>query len=264
MTMEGLQNYLGARLPLEFNAKQQIRLLRLVFGLVFASAVVIHLLVRSKSGPVDTILHATTIALIYAISVGLAAVLLPALKATARGWHVWQIWVVSAVGFVVGFYLIPFVDLVEWLTDRDIAHHSDPLGFAQLLPVWLLVTYLFVQPYMSDALRLELERLRETNALLDRQGRAREHTTPETIFFESGRTSFGLDARSIRNIAVEDHYCYVHYRSDVGFTKRDLAIPLRDILALLPEGFVQVHRSHVVNVTHVSSVRRDCPSPAWG
>ena len=34
-------------------------------------------------------------------------------------------------------------------------------------------------------------------------------------------------------------------------------MPLRDILALLPdEDFVQVHRSHIVNLQHVQSVAR--------
>jgi len=256
MTVEGLQNYLTARLALNFNARQHLRLLRLVFGLVFAFVAVVHLLIRSRFGALDTLLHATVIALIYAISVGMAAMLIPALRKTANGCYVWQIWVASGVGFVVGFYLIPIFDLVELLADRDMARHSDPLGFVQLLPVWILVTYLFIQPHLSETLRLELDRLREMNALLDRQGMGRAKTPSKTVLFESGRTSFSLDASSIRNVAVEDHYCYVHYRSDGGFTKRDLLMPLRDVLAELPEGFVQVHRSHIVNVTYVSAVRR--------
>ena len=78
----------------------------------------------------------------------------------------------------------------------------------------------------------------------------------ESIRFESGKTTFVLEAGSIRNIAVDDHYCYVHYRHNDRYTKRDLAMPLRDVLALLPPEFVQVHRSHIVNVRSIRSVKR--------
>jgi DNA-binding LytR/AlgR family response regulator len=33
-------------------------------------------------------------------------------------------------------------------------------------------------------------------------------------------------------------------------------MPLRDVIALLPSGFVQAHRSHVVNLEHVQAVKR--------
>ncbi len=256
MTLEGVQNYFIATLPVELNARNQLRLLRLVFGLVFACAVAVHLLVRTGSGLLDTILHAATIGLVYAVSVGLVSLLLPFLRHHAPGLQVWQIWIVSAVGLVIGFYFVPFVDLVGWLIGRDVALHDEPLGFLQLLPVWVLVTYLFVQPYMNDALRLELDRLREVNSLLARRDTVPLRSSSTSVLFESGRTSFRLDARNVRNVHVDDHYCYVHYRRDGGFAKRDLAMPLRDVLAILPEYFIRVHRSHVVNVGHVTSVRR--------
>lgn len=256
MTVEGVQNYFVATLPMELNGRQRLRLLRLVFGLVFACAVAVHFLVQTGSGWFDTLVHAATIGVVYTVSVGLASILLPVLRSAAQGLRVWQIWIVSAIGFVVGFYFLPFVDLVEWLIGRDVALHDEPLGFVQLAPVWVLVTYLFVQPYMNDALRLELDRLREVNCLLARREAPPARSASKSVLFESGRTSFRLAANDIRNVHVDDHYCYVHYRSCGGFAKRDLATPLRDLLKMLPEGFIQVHRSHVVNVGHVSSVRR--------
>ena len=256
MTVEGLQNYFGARLPLELNARQHFRLLRTVFTLVFASAVLIDLLVRTDSGLFGLLFHATTIGLIYVVGVALATVLLFSLRDAAQGLRVWHIWIISIVGFVIGHYFLPFDDLAYRLTGRDVAHHEEPLGFAQLLPVWFLVTYLFVQPYLSKGLKIELDRLRELNALLEHRNTDLNPASQQPILFESGKTSFRLEANRIRNIAVDDHYCYIHYKDGNGFTKRDLAMPLRDVLALLPEGFVQVHRSHVVNVAHLSSIRR--------
>ena len=78
----------------------------------------------------------------------------------------------------------------------------------------------------------------------------------EPIRFHSGKTEFVLDAASVRNIAVDDHYCYVHFRHGDGYAKRDLAMPLRDLSALLPDNFVQVHRSHIVNLRYVQAVKR--------
>ena len=55
---------------------------------------------------------------------------------------------------------------------------------------------------------------------------------------------------------MDDHYCYVHYRQGDTYTKRDLGLPLREVAALLPEEFVQVHRSHIVNLGHIASIKR--------
>ena len=82
------------------------------------------------------------------------------------------------------------------------------------------------------------------------------HATHQLIRFESGRTEFTLNANTIRNVVVEDHYCYVHYQYGGGYVKRDLAMPLRDVLALLPSDFVRVHRSHVVNLEHIVCINR--------
>ena len=65
MTLEGVQNYFVATLPVELNARNQLRLLRLVFGLVFAFTVAVHLLAPTGSGLLDTLLHAATIGLDY-------------------------------------------------------------------------------------------------------------------------------------------------------------------------------------------------------
>jgi DNA-binding LytR/AlgR family response regulator len=126
----------------------------------------------------------------------------------------------------------------------------------KLLPVWFLVTYLFVQPYLSESLKSELARLQEVNALLERRDLSARQSSQQPINFASGRTEFALNADAIRNVAAEDHYCYVHYRSGDGYKKRDLAMPLRDVVALLPPEFVRVHRSHVVNLGHIRSIKR--------
>lgn len=255
MTTDMVRDYLSARLPLELNAQQHFRLLRNVFILVFLSSVVIHVLEQRADTLLGMLIHATTIGLLYAIGIGIATALLHAVRNAMHPVQVWHVWTVSLTGFILGYYFLPLDDLIGGLLSVETDDHIGALGFFRLLPIWFLLTYLIVQPYLNESLRLELARLRYVNEMLEGRSRGAERTG-QRIHFESGRTAFTLDADAIRNIAVEDHYCYVHYRHDDGYAKRDLAVPLRDVLALLPSEFVQVHRSHIVNLHHIASIRR--------
>ncbi|MCP4302606.1 MAG: LytTR family transcriptional regulator [Gammaproteobacteria bacterium] len=256
MTLEGVHNYLSTRLPLQLNVRQHFRLLAIVFALVFASSVVIHLLLQQDRTLLGMLIHATTIGLIYVVGIGLATTLLHALHDATQAVRVWHIWIASIVGFILGYYFLPINDFLGRVLGIDADDHANPLRFSQLLPAWFLVTYLFVNPYLNQGLRSELVRLRDFNELLKTRDPSAERTGDEMIRFESGRTHFTLGADTIRNIVVDDHYCYVHYRYGDGYTKRDLAMPLRDVQKLLPPIFVQVHRSHIVNLQHVASIRR--------
>ena len=256
MTPEALQNYLGTRLPLQLDARQHFRLLAMVFILVFASTVVIHLLIEQDQTLSGMLIHATTIGLIYVVGIGLATTLLHVLRDTTKAVRVLHIWAASLFGFILGFYFLPIGEFLVWLLGSDTGDHAGPLQFTQLLPVWFLLTYLFVNPYLNQGLKQELVRLQDVNELLQARDQGAQQTDPEVIRFESGRTHFALRADTIRNVVVDDHYCYVHYADGHGYAKRDLGMPLRDVQRLLPAEFVQVHRSHVINLDHVVSIRR--------
>lgn len=255
MTTDLVRDYLSTKLPLAINAQQHFRLLRTVFALVFISAVVIHLLDQQEGTPRGMLVHATIIGLLYAIGVGLATALLYGLRNTMRSVHVWHVWTVSLTGFILGYYFLPVDDLIAGLLGVNTANHIGAQGFFRLLPIWFLLTYLIVQPYLNEGLRSELARLREINEMLEARN-SRPEQAGQLVDFASGRTEFTLKADAIRNVVVEDHYCYVHYRHNDGYAKRDLAMPLRDVLGLLPSGFVQVHRSHIVNLNHIASIKR--------
>ena len=250
-----VRDYLSTQLPLELNAQLHFRLLRNVFVLVFMSSVVIHLLDQQAGSLPGMLIHATTIGLLYTIGVGIATALLHAFRNAMQRVHVWHVWTVSLAGFILGYYFLPVDDLIAGLLDVDTDGHVGALGFFRLLPIWFLLTYLIVQPYLNESLRTELARLRDVNEMLERRNRGPDRTD-QLVHFESGRTEFTLNADVIRNVAVEDHYCYVHYRHEDGYTKRDLAMPLRDVFAMLPSDFVQVHRSHIVNLHHIASIKR--------
>jgi hypothetical protein len=256
MTIEGLVNYLGAKLPLRLNAQQHIRLLTTVFVLVFASTVIIHLLLQQMQSPGGVLIHATIIGLVYVIGVGLATTFLYLLRNATRGVRVWHLWAASMAGFIFSYYYMPIDSAPVWLFGVDASGHSEPMDFWQLLPAWFLVTYFLIQPYLSGSLKSELARLKEINEQLSGRDSHIGRAEGQLIRFASGRTEFTLGAASIRNVIVEDHYCYVHYRRNDSYQKRDLAMPLRDVRTLLPSYFVQVHRSHIINPAYVASIRR--------
>ncbi len=257
MSLERLQNYLGAALPLVLSGQQCVRLLRTVFALVFASAVAVHLLAERGIDPIGVAIHALTIALVYTIAVGLAVAAMRAIYAAHQAVHVWQVWAASLACLLIGYYLLPVDDWLTSLPGLAGGAHLHPLRLVQLLPVWFVLTYIFVHPYMHEALRLELARLQDINRLLEQHQSQSVQPTSTTVRFSGGRTDFELATDAIRNVVVEDHYCYIHFRDNGGFSKRDLAMPLRDIRALLPvDGFAQVHRSHLVNLAYAQSIQR--------
>ena len=258
MTVESIQNYLGAKLPLELGAQQHFRLLGNVFVLVFVSALVIHLLVEQETRPLHMLMHAVMIGLVYVVAVAIASGFLYTIRNSVSEVRVWQVWIVSSVSLVVGYYLLPIDYMPVRLPGAVANAHSGPLEITQLLPVWYLITYLFIQPYLNEGLKVELSRLREINALLEEsQVEVVAQPGSPPVHFKAGGTSFTLNAGSIRNIAVVDHYCYVYFKHAGGYTKRDIAMPLRDVQALLPEQFILVHRSHIVNLNCIDSISRE-------
>jgi DNA-binding LytR/AlgR family response regulator len=61
---------------------------------------------------------------------------------------------------------------------------------------------------------------------------------------------------ALTHVSVDDHYCYVHYRDGDQWRKAAIGMPLTELMEKLPGAFVQVHRSHAVNVHAVSRVQR--------
>ncbi len=254
--LESLRNYLEAVLPLELGTAQYLRLFRTVFLLVFVASLLLHVLLEDGIGPTQTLIHATLIGAAYTVVVGLACLLVYASRKATGSIRVWHIWLASLVVFVAGFYYLPFDGSAGTIAGEAAGAHAVNVSFLQLLPVWGLVTYFFIQPYLTASITAELEKLREVNALLE-AGMPNVGDAAQPILFQAGKNPFSIDATYLRNIVVDDHYCYVHYRHKDGYTKRDLAMPLRDVLAKLPAEFVQVHRSHIVNLRSIRSIRRE-------
>ena len=243
--------YWQTSVPFAIDSLRQFRMLRAIFVLTFCSTVAVHWLLPEEATLLAYFAHATTIALTYTFSVAALGVLLYLFRRTREALKVWQIWLLSFAGFTLGHQIVPLDTWIHTLTGYRTNDHAGTFSLLELMPVWIVITYLFVEPYRASALRSEVDSLR---------ARLEQMQTPQVtdavhIHLTSGRKTLELDASLIRNIEVQDHYCYLYVEEGDNMRKDDIGLPLKDISALLPAGFVQVHRSHLVNLQFVEDVQ---------
>lgn len=257
--MESLLAYWSMPLVSRLTLGEQLRLLVLVFVLVFASVVVLHLFLPGTFGA--ALLHAAQIALAYLIWFALLGGLLGwAMRVGWVSWlRVWHIWTLSAVCYPLGYFAASFDDPLTLMLHRDIDEPSPLFHFLRLLPVWLLVTWVFVETYVSRSRRSEiarLERLNERLAAARESAGDRPPVAEQRVQIEVGRTRIDLAAAAVSHVSVEDHYCYLFHRAGGSLQKVAIGLPLTELMARLPDRFVQIHRSHAVNVDAVEAVER--------
>jgi len=159
--VEVLHSYWFMPLVSRLTLAEQARLLVRVFALVFASVAVLHLFLPGAAGPGALLQHALQIAVGYVLwFAALGAVLAPALE---RGWmgpvRVWHVWLLSAACYLLGYFAVSFDDALTVALHPDV-HEAQPLfHFLRLLPVWLLVTWVFTEGYVGRSRRAALERV---------------------------------------------------------------------------------------------------------
>ena len=238
---------------------EQIRLLLSVFVLVAASVLVLHLFLPYPQPWPQLLIHALQIALVYVVwfailGIGFGALLARRPDMPVRVWHVWLL---SAACYLLGFFAAEFDDPLTIALHPDLQEGNQPRHFLRLVPIWVLVTWVFTNAFVSRRRRADIEQLAER--LADVNARlAAPHPPPgdNRIAFCHGRQQIDLAAAEVTHVTVDDHHCYLHCLSDGPARKVAVGAPLKDLQASLPDSFVQVHRSHVVNVDAVNRVER--------
>ncbi|MDZ7685946.1 MAG: LytTR family DNA-binding domain-containing protein [Gammaproteobacteria bacterium] len=257
-------DYFTDSLPGDLSIERQFRLLVTIFGITFLSVIVVHQFLPTTQSWWNIIVHALIVSATCLASFGVLAAVLFAVSrnldfAAARVWHVWHVWLFSFVAYNVGYF--SYLPLGE--NPRLAMHGSaDPASslehYARLVPLWLLITYLFIETYLKQGFQDELEQLKRINARLGDRHEPEAAPCAATLDFTSPRKPLVLGSNAISHISVDDHYCYIFHRDDKGeWTKSDVNLPLKTILDTLPAGFLQVHRSHVVNPDFIETIERD-------
>ena len=253
-----LIDYLTTRITGELTTADQFRLLVSVFLLTAVSVVIIHQFLPGSQPALDVAVHALVIATSYAVFMvligGLLYFLVHQLNITYV--QVWHLWLFAFVVYNLGYFVyIPLGDDSKFDLHADADADNTLFHYLRLIPVLMLLTFIFIQAYLKRALENELIQLRKINQGLP--AGLNQATSDAVITFESGKRSIQLTGNSISHISVDDHYCYIHYRDGEAWLKTDVAQPLKEIRNLLPESFLQVHRSHIINPQHLNGIEKE-------
>ena len=257
---ERISAYWNFRLPDDFTRQEVITLLGGASALTFFSVVMLHAFIPSPQPVTDVLLHALAISITYTVAfvVLIAGLQTVRLIYPAISINLWQFWLASFLTFTAGFYLSPIADWVtgdvKYHLHQDLTPDNVHFHFARMIPVWALITYIIAMLLQKRGLELELSALEAINASFSTDHPFAEPSN--TISIQSGKTTHNLETKDISHISVIDHYSYVFLDGEIE-QKIDVAVPLRDLEALLPPSFAKVHRSHLVNLEKITSLNRN-------
>ncbi|MCP4298200.1 MAG: LytTR family transcriptional regulator [Proteobacteria bacterium] len=191
---------------------------------------------------------------------------LPVIKDTV-GRH----WIYSLFCFLAGYviflqsslHILPFVYSEHQLIGEEVVTFA---LFLKILPLYFVVVYIGLQSEINKGLAISLKQAQEVN-LLSKQyeekiiprynkGKSSEETNQDIEFTsDSGKTT--IPAESITHISVEEHYSNFFYNSENQNKEIQLRLSLKEALKKLPQhSFVQVHRSHIVNLNYISHIEQ--------
>lgn len=247
-------------LPHDFTPTEVISLIFGAFSVTAAFVVVLHAFIPGPQPVMLVLLHAVGVGTSYTFAFVLMALVIVLLRFFVEGivLNVWQFWLCSFLTYVVGFFFSPVSDMltadVKYELHTDLREIDTVFHFFRLMPVWALITYLFILVLQKRGLQQELGELTRINRQLESM--APRATETEMIEFVAGKKTVAIPADHISHISVDDHYCYVHSEKDGAEQKLDISGPLASVEPLLPETFVKVHRSHIVNLEKISQVEK--------
>ena len=252
-----LVDYLTTRVPGDLDTSDQFRLAISTFVVTAASVVVVHQFLPGGRELRAVITHSLVLAMTYTACVLVVSGLLFLLVQRAKldKVEVWHLWAMSFLAFNLGYFLdVPVGDSSRFALHPAVSAENSWFHYSRLVPIWVLITYVFIQAHTRRALRAELGELVRINEELTNTAPV---STGGSIDVVSGKKRINLDADRVSHISVEDHYCYIHHRDATGWRRTDVTLPLRDVMECVPASFLLVHRSHVVNPIHLERIERE-------
>ena len=112
-----------------------------------------------------------------------------------------------------------------------------------------------LKPFSARRLRVALDRAFDVMtqpSLVDRTRQALSHEAPRQVFVRQGGALLAIGVDTIERIDGSDDYSAIWTNGRRYLLYRRLS-EFAELLA--PAGFVRVHRSHIVNQSHISSAR---------
>lgn len=252
-----LVDYLTTRVPGDLDTSDRVRLAVSTFVATAVSVAVVHQFLPSSQQLRAVIAHSLLLAMTYTVCVSFVSGLLFLLarRANLETVEVWHLWALSFLAYNLGYFLdVPLGERRPFALHPNVGAENPWLHYSRLVPIWALITYVFIQAYTRRVLGAELAELRRINEELPSTAPG---LTGQRVQFVSGKRQINLDADRVSHISVEDHYCYIHHHDSTGWRKTDIGLPLRDVVEHVPAPFLLVHRSHVVNPIHLKRIERE-------
>ena len=263
--IQALTDYWNSSLSIGFSKRERLSFYSVLFLLTSLSVVTFHLLFSESQHYVELSIHALLIGAGYCMGLGLFEL---TLRGIVQKWKavitikVATAWCISLGGFILGFLLLaPFQDYFTPL--HPLQKDRIPLEwFIKMFPIWGLFTFLFVQHFLKRTIAAERVQLQAINEYLVQ--RLVERSKSEEAQFQSqpfvvniGREIETINAFNISHFTVEEHYCSIYVLENETIRRVEVKLSLKDALTRLPETtFIQIHRSHVVNLTHVQRIQK--------
>lgn len=190
-------------------------------------------------------------------------------RTVGRQWLIWSSGL--AVGFVLQRTMIRSLivfyapDVIAYFMKHPQGKLNTSMLLLILIPYWVVVMVLTMKIAMSKQ-RIQKQNCSFTDISEDsRSGEAAVGNTENVpmdglqLAGRNGKAPIALC--DITHVTVEDHYCRINYSTGNGLKSKMIRLSLKEMLPKLPqEHFMQIHRSHVVNVGYISRLaktRRD-------
>lgn len=131
---------------------------------------------------------------------------------------------------------------------------SLPFFLCTILLLWLLafMGQRGLKKKREDLLLWEQSLAAKEEVLRDQMTIAEDDHEVGHLYIQSGSSQIILNQDTISHVTVEDHYCHIHTFEEEETKSYYIKSSLADILDKLPnQHFIQIHRSHVINVQAV-------------
>lgn len=156
-----------------------------------------------------------------------------------------------------------------WIHEMNPQMRPDALSMLLfMLPFWGIIGYVVIRVMVSKQVQAqEWFRVRIDTILEERQwqaeaqkraNRSEQAAGDEMVPIPADASVAPIRINQVGHVTVEDHYLRIYYQSDVGLKNILIRMPLKTLSARLPSHqFVQIHRSHIVNLDQVAGLKRE-------
>ncbi len=190
-------------------------------------------------------------------------------------------WVVLIVTYLVGFIcqrllvyrlVALYAPVLLWKYEMDPSLRPGIVPmFLFMLPFWCLIGGVVIHLMLRKQVQAqELFRVRIDTILEERQRQlspgpdgGREGAADRVSQAEGylplppGEGLAPVRMCDISHVTAEDHYLRIFYKGEHGMKNALVRMALKEIVAMLPaRQFIQIHRSHIINLEQVSGVKR--------